>query len=391
MTAGRSWWMCGRAVAVAAAIAVAGCNVVPARMGEPPPPQAQGMAQIPGYARIRTYGDAMIPSPSAPDELDQALHQRLASGERLDLLALSGGGDAGAYGAGFLKGWSERGDRPEFAVVTGVSTGALIAPMAFLGPAHDGALERFYTQTQADDIYRLRILDVLGGASALADSGPLERRIAEVVTPDLVEAIARERRKGRVLLIGTTDLDAQRQVIWDIGRIAASGQPDRVALIRRVLLASASIPAAFPPVVFDVVRDGRFYQELHVDGGVTRGIFAYPANYPVPPKRGPRNMWLIRNSKLAPEWSATRATAVGIAERSIDTMIKSQYRGELRTIQQTAARDGFELRVTAVPPRFPVPYAKPFDPVYTRALYAVGLASGRSGRGWGTPAELGAP
>ncbi len=207
----------------------------------------------------------------------------------------------------------------------------------------------------------------------------------------MVDAIARERRKGRMLLIGTTDLDAQRQVIWDMGRIAASGRPDRVALIRRVLLASASIPGAFPPVTFDVVQDGRAYRELHVDGGVTRGIFAYPADYRLPARTGPRHMWLIRNSKLAPEWKDTHATALGIAERSVDTMIKSQYRGELRLIQQVAARDGFDLHLTAVPPQFRLPEAKPFDPVYMRSLYDVGLASGRSGRAWGTTAELAAP
>lgn len=381
----------GRAAAVVAVLAMTGCAVLPARMGEAPPPHAQMVAQIPGYDRIRTYGDVPVVAPTNPDKLDIALTRRLSADRRLDLLALSGGGDAGAYGAGFLKGWTERGDRPRFAIVTGVSTGALIAPMAFLGPGYDGLLEQLYTQTQAQDIYRLSILNVLGGGSALADSAPLERSIAAVITPELVDALARERRSGRMLLIGTTDLDAQRQVVWDIGRIAASAQPDRVALIRRILLASASIPAAFPPVVFDVVQDGRAYRELHVDGGITRGIFAYPADFPLPPARGTRHMWLIRNSKLAPEWKDTRATALGIAERSIDTMVKSQYKGELRLIQQVAARDGFDLHVTAVPPQFPVPDAAPFDPVYMRTLYRLGLASGRSGRGWGTPAELAAP
>ncbi len=147
--AGRRVRSLGRAVAVAAALSLAGCSVVPARIGAPPPPSARMMAQIPGYDRIRAYGDTAVPAPVAPDDLDRALTRRLSGGRRLDLLALSGGGDAGAYGAGFLKGWTEHGDRPEFTVVTGVSTGALIAPMAFLGPAYDGVLESLYTRTEA--------------------------------------------------------------------------------------------------------------------------------------------------------------------------------------------------------------------------------------------------
>lgn len=347
------------------------------------------MPLIPGYdALIRGYGDGPLPSPQADDPLNRAARDRLAGSAPLHLLALSGGGDDGAYGAGFLHGWTEHGGRPQFDIVTGVSTGALIAPLAFLGPAYDRQLEAFYTRTVAGDIYRLRIFDLLTGGLAAADSAPLAARISAAVTPGLVARLAEERRRGRLLLIGTTDLDAQRQVIWDIGRIAASGQPDRVDLIRRVMLASAAIPGVFPPVTFTVTRGGRSWTELHVDGGITRGVFAYPNGLSLPPPRGPRTMWVIRNAQLGPVWASTRSTAVGIATRSLETLLKSQSLGNIGEIQAAARAGGFDLRLTAVPPDFPLDYDRPFDPTYMRTLYATGRAAGRSGRGWGTLGEL---
>src|SRR5690606_13301385 len=241
--------------------------------------------------------------------------------------------------------------------------GALIAPLAFLGPGYDPLLEHFYTETRSADVLLLKPLQVLTGAPAVGDPTPLRRRIAAIVTPRMVDAIAAERLRGRLLLVGTTNLDAQRQVIWDIGRIAASGQPDRVELIRQVLLASASIPGAFPPVPIEVVADGQRYSELHVDGGVTHGIFAYPPSVRLPRGRGLRNLWVIRNSKLAPELRPTQGSAVAIVERGLDTMIKSQAQSDMATITRLARRDGLRLRMAAVPPDFPYISSVPFDPL----------------------------
>ncbi|MBB1496892.1 patatin-like phospholipase family protein [Paracoccus sp. MC1862] len=376
-----------RMFAVAAAVALAGCGIVPLRMAPAVPAAVQSQAEPAGYAHIRFYGDELGPSDASADDLGRATLERLASGEPLDLLALSGGADAGAFGAGVLKGWTQRGDRPEFDYVTGVSTGALIAPLAFLGPGYDDALQRFYTQTTAADIFILRPLAVLAGAPSIGDSAPLRDQINRIVTPQMVAVIAAERRRGRLLLIGTTDLDAQRQVIWDIGRIAASGQPDRVQLIRKILLASASVPGAFPPVTIDVVAGGRRYQELHVDGGVTRGVFAYPPDLRPPPPRGPRRMWVIRNSKLAAEHQATPPGVVSIAARSVTTLIKHQSVSNIADMQAQARRDGFDFNVTAVPPDLNLPSYQPFDAVYMNTLFAAGLATGRSARGWADDAQ----
>ncbi|WP_052041956.1 patatin-like phospholipase family protein [Paracoccus sphaerophysae] len=376
-------------VLVTAALATAACDLGPVRDLPAVPAAATLNAAPPGYGRIRAYGNVIGASDAQTDSLGAAALARLRGAEAVDILALSGGGDGGAFGAGLLIGWTERGDRPEFDMVTGVSTGALIAPLAFLGPRYDGELRRSYTQTQRSDVVLLKPLQVLTGAPSVGDSSPLRDRIAAIVTPAMVDEIAAERRKGRLLLIGTTNLDAQRQVIWDIGRIAASGQPDRVELIRAILLASASIPAAFPPVAIDVVADGHRFQEMHVDGGVTRGVFAYPPEVTLPPRRGPRRMWVVRNSKLGPEPETVAQNALAIAGRSVSTMIKAQSLVDISEIQHLARRDGFDFHVTAVPAAQRLPQGLPFDPAYMDTVYRVGLASGRSRNGWAdSPAPL---
>src|SRR5581483_7162489 len=192
-------------------------------------------------------------------------------------LAISGGGDDGAFGAGLLVGWSGRGDRPEFDVVTGVSTGALSAPFAFLGRTYDQQLRDIYTQTGAGDVFAKRpfVLAAIG-SDALTDSAPLRSMIAHYVDQDLVQRIAEEYRKGRLLFILTTNLDQGRPVIWNVGAIASSNHPQARDLIVDVLLASASIPAVFPPVMLDVTVGGEKHQEMHVDGGTVAQAFLYP-------------------------------------------------------------------------------------------------------------------
>ena len=195
----------------------------------------------------------------------------------ISMLSLSGGGDDGAFGSGLLVGWTAHGDRPQFKLVTGVSTGALIAPFAFLGTAYDGTLAKVYTDIEPSEVFVARpvILAALT-EDALSDTGPLYKTISSYITEDILAAIAAEYHKGRLLLIQTTDLDAGRPVIWNIGAIAASGNPRALDLLRHIMLASASIPAAFPPVLFDVEAKGQAFQELHVDGGAVSQAFLVP-------------------------------------------------------------------------------------------------------------------
>ena len=375
-------------ITVGLLMALSGCAAGP-RPLLAPTAIAYERAEIEGFSRIRFWGDA---EPPFIDEMIAAHYaQERALPEiaaRFDILALSGGADDGAYGAGFLRGWTERGDRPRFRMVTGVSTGALIAPFALLGPRYDAVIERFYTETSSEDIFILTPIAALLGGASLGDTEPLRRILAQEIDAELVAEIAAAHRGGRTLLIGTTNLDAQRQMIWNIGRIANSGRPEAVSLIRKILLASASIPGAFPPVLIDVVIDGQRFQEMHVDGGVTHEIFAYPpavkmgeiaAASPIQPKR---YMWLIRNTKIDPEYRMVESGVGDIAGRSISTLIKYQGRGDLIALERLAERDGFEFHLTYVPGAFSAPSEGLFDRTYMKALYQTGYEAGLSGDAW---------
>lgn len=194
----------------------------------------------------------------------------------LDLLAISGGGEDGAFGAGLLNGWTVEGSRPVFNLVTGVSTGALTAPFAFIGSSADAALKQVYTGVTFADVATMRNFTAVIFNDALSDTAPLLATISRQLDDAMLAAIAQGYREGRLLLIGTTNLDTQLPVIWNIGAIANSGDPRAAGVIRRILLASAAIPGFFPPVLFDVEVDGRRYQELHVDGGAVAQAFLYP-------------------------------------------------------------------------------------------------------------------
>jgi len=249
-------------------------------------------------------------------------------------LGLSGGSDNGAFGAGLLVGWSDAGTRPEFKLVSGVSTGALISPFAFLGSVYDPQLRTVYTGVQPSNIYEKRSILSIPFSDSFADTTPLYGLISRYVDDAMVAAIAREYGKGRLLLIGTTNLDVERPVIWNVGAIAASGKPGAIELIHKLLLASAAVPGAFPPVMIDVELDGRHFQEMQVDGGAVAQMFLYPASVGVHAdlKQGPlareRHAYLIRNSRLDPQWASTDRALFSIVGRAIDSMI--QYSGYKR-------------------------------------------------------------
>jgi Patatin-like phospholipase len=313
-------------------------------------------------------------------------HDVAGPAPRADILALSGGGDSGAFGAGLLVGWSERGTRPTFKGVTGVSTGALIAPFAFLGKAYDPALAKLYTGVTADDIFAARPFLAALSADAMADTAPLSRMIASYVTDELVAEIAGEYDKGRLLMIGTTDLDAGRPVIWNIGAIAKSGHPLAKESIRKILLASASIPGLFPPVMFDIEIDGRMFQEMHGDGGATAQTFLYPAtislrNVPALPERA-RRVFIVRNGKALEDWQETERKTLAIAGRAVSTLIASNGIGDMYRIYTTSRRDGVDFNLAMIEPDFQEPYKGPFDQSYMTALFEYGRAKAKAGYPW---------
>lgn len=307
----------------------------------------------------------------------------------LDILALSGGGQDGAYGAGVLNGWSKKGTRPEFDVVTGISTGALIAPFAFLGSDYDGVLKRFFTTTDRQRIARLRVFDALFDGGSLARSTPLENAITKELSDDVLKRIGLEHQKGRRLYVGTTNLDAERPVIWDIGRIASIGTPEANQLARRVILASASIPVVFNPIPIKVTNGEKTREELHVDGGLTQHIFAYPMSFSMHKflkKKGlsskKNTIWLVYNKRLEPRYQAQNTGLTHMAARTISTLLRMQAIGEGVFIISLARRDGLRVNALPVPLNFETKSKDLFDRDYMQALFARGRKDGQSGSTW---------
>jgi hypothetical protein len=299
-----------------------------------------------------------------------------------NFLAISGGGDNGAFGSGLLVGWTETGNRPQFKLVTGVSTGSLISPFAFLGPEYDRQLKDVYTTITPPDIYRARNLTAALFDDAMADTGPLANVIARYADEPLLVAIAREYAKGRLLLVGTTHLDAQRPVIWNMGAIAASGHPGALALFRKILRASSAVPAAFQPVMIDVEVDGRKYQEMHVDGGAIAQLFLYPPSLRLTNTRV-RRAYIIRNARLDPEWSNTEPVTLTIAGRSISTMLAASGHNDVLRTYFVTQRDRVDYNLAFIGTDLGVEHPSgEFDKTYMNALYDYGYQKARRGYPW---------
>jgi len=386
----------GRLVPVAASVLVlmvlAGCAAAPERLS-PITWDVQEDAAIPGIRGARYWGDR--PPPGIEQWLnatDDDLMRDYAGvfGVPHNYLALSGGGANGAYGAGLLVGWSEHGTRPLFTVVTGISTGALIAPFAFLGPKYDHVLRKVYTEISTDDIIEKRgVLDILRNDS-LASSRPLRGLIGQYINDEMIEEMALQYRQGRSLLIGTTNLEAARPVIWDITRIASSNAPHAGNLIREVILASASIPGVFPPVIIEVESNGRRFQEIHVDGGVTSQVFMYPAvlswkkitdKLKVP---GRARLFLIRNSWTEPVFKPLERRILPIMMQSVSTLIRNQGIGDIAIIYSATRRDEVDFNLAYIPESFKSEPSESFDPEYMKELFTTGYEKARDGYPWTT-------
>ncbi|MEY2623428.1 MAG: hypothetical protein RLZZ101_663 [Pseudomonadota bacterium] len=348
-------------------------------------------AQIAGMQSTRYLIATSAGINSFVDDVN-TLNRRLSKtvlGDKSNYLSLSGGGDNGAFGAGLLVGWTEQGTRPEFNLVTGISTGALIAPFAYLGKDYDRVLTEVYTQVKPSDIFKSR--GFLSGffGDGLADTSPLFQLISKHVTDDFLKKVAHEyNQRGRWLLIGTTNIDAGTPVIWNMGQIASVGSPESLELFRKILLASASIPAAFPPVMFDFMIDGKEFQEMHVDGGATTQVFLYPgaaANRAkeIGVKRiTNRQAYIIRNARLDIDWQQTERRTLSIAGRAISQLIQSQGIGDLYRIYNITQDDRVGFNLAYIGSDFNFPHVEEFDTKYMQALYDYGYQRARKGYDW---------
>ncbi|MGE3628182.1 MAG: patatin-like phospholipase family protein [Hyphomicrobiales bacterium] len=361
-------------------------------------------ASVPDLGPVRYWGDKAPPNIDAlaKEKLDQtraARPEMLKRGGRpeLSFLAISGGGADGAFASGVLVGWSASGKRPEFDIVTGISTGALAAPFAFLGPRYDTALKEVYTRYSTQDLVRKHAVRGLLGGESLASNAPLASVIAKYVDRDFIDEVAREHSRGRRLLIGTTSLDAQRPVIWDMGKIAWGRDERALSLFRNVLLASAAIPGLFPPVFIETEADGKFIKEMHVDGGTTNEVFLLPSQINSTALdarlgvRPVRRAYIIRNGRVDPEFKVVQASTMAIAGRSISTLIKAQGIGDLYQLYDFCRRNKIDYNLAYIPGNFPDTSTEPFDRKYMNSLFDLGYKLGSAGTPWKkTPPRHGA-
>jgi predicted acylesterase/phospholipase RssA len=380
------------ALALALVLLVAGCATRPV----PVPPEERGKALPWGAIDPQTHDiEADARASREARQNDPNGDYRGPDGrQRYAVLALSGGGSRGAYGAGLLAGWSKRGDRPRFKVVTGVSTGALMSTLVFLGPKYDTELERFYTRTTNADVYSGP--DWLSGLFGISimDTAALRRTLRASLTDEMIDAVAAEYRVGRRLYVATTNLDDNRFVVWDMGAIAASARPDRYDRYREVLLASASIPIAFPPVYFPVEVNGTRYWQMHVDGGVAANIvFAKfmlevqaAIERDVIAGRKPQvDFYAILNGPMepAPLGDAIDPNLFALASASMWTTSWAAQIMQLAMLYLGAQQRGIGYHITGIPPDYKdAPEVANFDPDRMTKLFRFGEEQGRSGAPW---------
>jgi predicted patatin/cPLA2 family phospholipase len=378
------------------AIIQQGC-ATPARQAAVPMGM-EDQAQVPGFEDVRYRvgidKDMAAVAQEGIESYRREQSQRAPSGKRGKLppavfLAISGGGDNGAFGAGLLCGWTAAGNRPEFKLVTGISTGALIGPFAFLGSSYDAQLKEFYTNVSAEDIMEKRGLLSALFNDALADNRPLWGLVEKAMTQKMLDEIAVEYKKGRLFLVATVDLDARQGILWNMTKIAASGHPKALELFRSILIASAAIPGVFPPVMIDVEAGGKKYQEMHVDGGTMAQVFLYPTSISLKElerkeraEARERKLYIIRNSRLDAEWAQVDRRTLTIAGRAISSLIQTQGIGDLYRIYLTAQKDGLDYNLAYIPSSFNVPKKEDFDTAYMRKLFEVGYSMAVQGYPW---------
>nr|WP_170355047.1 patatin-like phospholipase family protein [Ruegeria lacuscaerulensis] len=337
--------------------------------------------QVPGIEGARYWAD--VAPVNISELLETAQRQRRTSGLSSDYtLTLSGGGEDGAFAAGILNAWSESGTRPEFMVVTGVSTGALAAPFAFLGSDYDDELKELYGGLPPSRIFRGRLVTGILSGSSVKSSDPLKQLIQSYITDDFLAQIAKEHGRGRRLLVQTVSLDAQRPVLWDMGAIANSNSANAKKVFADVILASAAIPGVFPPVLIDVETDEGVRDELHVDGGVYSQT-AYVPGWDIPRKyaRGGK-LYAIRNGKVEPELRVIEPGVFQVSARSLSTLIKAQGVDDLTIAYKLSLQRDAEYQATWIGTDFEYPLAEPFDPEYMQALFDYGYQRFNSATLW---------
>ncbi len=343
----------------------------------------------------RSFSDSLVESLRA--KFQQAGPADETSKIPYRALTLSGGGSRGAYGAGVLSGWTDQGDRPQFDVVTGISTGALMATHVFLGSNFDDGLA-IYKSISNDDVFRKRGFLATLRATAAHDTAPLRETMLSVISEETLDLVAAEHRQGRRLFIGTTNLDANLFTIWDMGVIAESDRPDRLKRYIDVIMASAAFPIVFPPIYIDVESEAGTYTQMHADGGIRETVFFFDfveelhravdaAGLKVSDFKP--ELYLLNNSPLAATTRKTYKPVEGklmaVAEASITSLMTKVTQGSLYRLWVLAMVGGADFHISYVPSDFEFTTGSlTFDPGEQTELFEIGYQQSLHGTAWAT-------
>lgn len=321
------------------------------------------------------------------DDLDSAVDARFskkqAENHPLEVLVLSGGGANGAWGAGFLSGWAASGNRPKFDLVTGVSTGGLLATGAFLG--NDDMLKQAFTKTTDSDVKGSRFFLFIPFSDSVYTSGPLKKLIDNCITNALIDQVAEEGAKQRRLYVASSDLDTGKLHIWNLTEIAKQKQYD---FYRKVLLASASAPMIFPPVDIEGVLNG--------DGGVKANLFFRNKLLPSIARSHEKarhgwtatrpaqtaailqpTIYVVVNGTLSPTYQPVQNCLIPLAERAVNCLMDSNNMGCLYETKYWARESGYRVRLCFIPDEVTPCESFTFDEAKMNVLYQAAAGYGK--------------
>ncbi len=401
----RTGWMSGflAVIFLMSALLIQGCATIRPRNAVPM--DFSGKVTISGMPDIRTdmdNPDPIVMQKSLVESFKEEGPVNFLGIKVYPVLAISGGGANGAYGAGLLKGWSKEGSRPTFKIITGVSSGSLIALYAFLGKDYDDQLEHFFTTISTKDIMRKNNVFKIIFGDSLMSSAPMAKKIASIVDGKLMAKVVEEHKRGRRLFVGTVNLDAQEFVVWDMGAIACKGGGDSLMMFRKILMASSSLPMTFPPVTFKVsAESGELYDEMHVDGGTMRGVFSIDRLtknmegaaklFGIDPSKYRPQIYILSNGYMSPNRQQVKDSLVDISVRSLDTVVAAANNGDIYRLYSTAKRRGLDFNLAYIPADFKPNSKELFDTKEMQRLFKRGYDDAVSGYKWHkTPPGYGA-
>jgi len=324
------------------------------------------------------------------------LHKDTNKSVKIDILALTGGGSRGAFGTGLLVGWTKRGDIPNFDIVTGISTGAVMAPFAFLGKDELKKVEYFYTKMHTEEVFTSTFWSIFGYGYVM-NAKPLKALFKKTFNKAFLDKIAAEHKKGRRLYIGTTNIDTGQLTVWDMGAIASSNRPDKYARFNQIIYASTALPIYLPPEYIEVDVNNKKYYQMHVDGGIYTQVFMIGllvnwskvlhfkendnTNFDA-------TLYTVANRKYRQRdiYKPIEQAPLHIIEAYVLTEMDLLFDRSMYRLYQSCEKKGINFKMATIPAKMPEIVTVPteFNPEQMLELFNIGYNFGLNGIDWKT-------